>query len=80
MFVSVLMDFVSCVNQFPVSISCNLIFFVSLGLRKIHLFDLAYRLADSPLRGMQDVGRIEFDRTSNETDGAKNIPNCNIRR
>ena len=64
MIASVLIHFVSCVNQFPVSISRNLIYSVSLGLRKIQLFDLAYRLADRPLRGMQDVDRIESDRTS----------------
>ena len=28
---------------------------------------------------MQDADRIESDRTSNETDGAKNILNYNIR-
>ena len=31
-------------------------------------------------RGMQDVGRIESDRTNNETDVVKNILNYNIRR
>ena len=68
----VLIDFVSCVNQFPASISCNLIFSVSLGLRKIQLFDLA----DSAW----NVGcnRIESDRTTNDTDEAKNILNCSI--
>ena len=29
---------------------------------------------------MQNVDRTESDRTSNETDGTKNILNCNIRR
>ena len=71
MIVSVLIHFVSCVNQFPLSISHNLISSVQLGLHKIKLFDLAYRLADWPLRGMQDVGRIEYDKTSNKTDGTK---------
>ena len=79
MIASVLIHLLSCVNQFRLSISRNLIFSVSLGLRKIQSFDLAYRLADRPLRGMQDVDRIGSDRTSNETDGAKNILNCNIR-
>ena len=56
-------------------------FSVSLGLRKIQLFDLAYRLADwSPLREMHDVDRIESGRASNETDGTKNILNRNTRR
>ena len=56
-------------------------FSVSLGLRKIQLFNLAYRLADwPPLREMQDIDRIESDRVSNETDGIKNILNRNIRR
>ena len=66
MIASVLIHFVSCVNQFLVSISRNLIFSVSLGLRKIQLSDLAYRLADLPLRGMLDVDRVGSDRTSNE--------------
>ena len=39
-------SFVSCVIQFPISVSRDLIFSVSLGLRIIQLFDLAYRLAD----------------------------------
>ena len=39
-------SFVSCVIQFPVSVSRDLIFSVSLGLRIIQLFDLVYRLAD----------------------------------
>ena len=42
------------------------VFSVSLGLRKIQLLDLGYRLADLPLRGMQDVDRVGSDRTSNE--------------
>ena len=46
MIAPVLIHFVSCVNQFPLSISRNLVFSVSLGLHKIQLFDLAYRLAD----------------------------------
>ena len=72
MIASVLIHFVSCISQFPLSISRNLIFSVPLGLRKIHLFDWACRLTDWPLRGMQDVDRIEeSDKTSNETDGAK---------
>ena len=29
---------------------------------------------------MQNVDKIESDRTSNETDEEKNILNCNIRR
>ena len=29
---------------------------------------------------MQNVDRIESGRTSNETDGTKNILNCNIRQ
>ena len=66
MIASVLIHFVSGVNQFLVSISRNLIFSVSLGLRKIQLSDLAYRLADLPLRGMLDVDRVGSDRTSNE--------------
>ena len=66
MIACVLIHFVSCVNQFLVSISRNLIFSVSLGLRKIQLLDLAYRLADLPLRGMQDADRVASDRTSNE--------------
>ena len=37
---------VSWVNQFPVSISRNLIFSVSLELHQIQLFELAYKLAD----------------------------------
>ena len=41
---------------------------------------LAYKMADWPLRRMQNVDKIEYDRTSNKTDGAKNILNCNIRR
>ena len=52
-------------------ISRNLILSVSLGLRKIHLFDLAYKLTDWPLREMQNVERIKSDRTSNETDRGK---------
>ena len=52
MIASVLIHFVSCVNHFPVSVSRDLTFSVSLGLRIIQLFDLAYRLAESPLRGM----------------------------
>ena len=51
-----------------------------MGLGKIQLFDLAYKLTDWPLRGMQNVDRIESNRTSNETDGAKSILNCNIGR
>ena len=51
--------------QFPVSVSRDLIFSVSLGLRIIPLFDLAYRLAHRALRGMQDADRIESDGTSN---------------
>ena len=46
MIASVLIHFVSCVNQFPVSISRNLIISVSLGLRKNQSFDLVYRLVD----------------------------------
>ena len=46
MIVSVSIHFVSCVNQFPISISRNLMFPVSLGLRKIQLFDLAYKLTN----------------------------------
>ena len=38
MIASVLIHFVSCANQFPVNISRNLTFSVSLGLRKIQLF------------------------------------------
>ena len=64
-------SFCFLLNQFPLSISRNLIFSVSLGLRKIQLFDCSR---------MQNVDRIESDRTSNETDGSKNILNCNIRR
>ena len=73
MIASVFINFVSCVTQFPVSISRNLIVSVSLGLRKIQLFHLAYRLTDWPVRGMQDADRIKPDRMSNETDGTKNI-------
>ena len=73
-------SFCFLVNHFPLSISRNSIFCVSLGLRKIQLFDLAYKLADWPLVRMQNVGRIESDRISNETNGAKNILNCNICR
>ena len=67
----VLVHFISRVNQFPLSISRNLIFSVPLGLHKIQLFDLAYRPTDWPLRGIQDVDRIESNKTNNETDGAK---------
>ena len=74
MIASVLIHFVSCFNQFPVSISGNLIFSISLGLRKAQLFDLAYRL-----RKKQDVDRIVSDRSSNETDGMKNIPSVLIK-
>ena len=73
-------SFCFLLNQFPLSISCNLILSVSLGSCKIQLFDLAYKLVDWSLRRMQNVGRIESDRTSNETDGVKNILNCNIDR
>ena len=73
-------SFCFLLNQFPFSISRNLIFSVSLGLRKIQLFDLPDKLADSSLRRMQNVDRTESDRTSNETDESKNILNCNIRR
>ena len=41
---------------------------------------LAYKMADWPLCRMQNVDRIEYDRTSNKTDGTKNILNFNIRR
>ena len=67
-------------TQFPLGICGNLILSVSLELRKVQLFDLAYKLTNWPLREMQNVDRIESDRTSNETDEAKNILNCNIRR
>ena len=80
MIASVLIHFVSCVNQFSASISHNLIFSVTLGLSKIQLSDLPYGLAEWPLGEMQDVERVESDRTSNETDGTKNVLNCNIRR
>ena len=73
MIVSVLSILFFCVNQFPVSISHNLIFSVSLKLPKIQLFDLVYRLSDWALRRMQDADRVESDGTSNETDGTKNI-------
>ena len=29
---------------------------------------------------MQNVDKIDYDRTSNKTDGVKNTLNCNIRR
>ena len=57
----VLIHFVSCVNQFPVSVSCHFIFSVSLGLRKIQLLELAYRQDNGTLRQMQDEDRVEFD-------------------
>ena len=60
MFASVLISFCYFLTQFPLSISSNLILSVSLGLRKIQLFDLAYKLTDWPLLGMQqNVERIK---------------------
>ena len=38
-------SFYLLLNQFALSISHNLVFSVSLGLHKIQLFDLAYKLA-----------------------------------
>ena len=38
----VLIHFSSCVNEFPASIFRDLMFSVSLGLRRIQLSDLAY--------------------------------------
>ena len=55
--------FTSCVNQFPANASCDLTFSVSLGLCRIQLSDLAYRLADWTLCGMLDTGRVESERT-----------------
>ena len=80
MFASVLISFYFLLTRFPHSISSNLILSVSLELRRIQLFDLACKLTDWPLRGMQNVDRIKSDRASNETDREKNILNCNIRR
>ena len=51
---SVVIHFISCVNQFPANASRDLMLFVSLSLRRIQLFDLAYRLADWPLCEMQE--------------------------
>ena len=43
-----------------------------------YLIWLTNWLTDLCTRGMENLDRIESDRTSNETDGAKNISNCNI--
>ena len=64
MITSLSIHFVSCVNQFLVSVSRDLICSVALGLHKIQLFDLAYRLADRPMHEMQDADRIKSDGTS----------------
>ena len=65
---SVLIHLISCVNQFPASVTRNLMFSVSLGFRKIKLSDLPYRLVVVwPLFGMQDAGRIKSDKTWLET-------------
>ena len=71
MFASVLISFYFLLTQFALSVSCNLVLSVSLGLRKIQLLDFAYKLTDWPLRGMQNVDRIKSDRTSNETNREK---------
>ena len=75
MFASVLIWFDFLLTEFPLSISRNLILSVSLGLREIQLFDLAYKMTDWPLRRMQNVERRKYDRTSNETDREQNIFN-----
>ena len=43
-----------------------------------YLIWLTNWLTDLCACGMENLDRIESDRTSNETDGAKNISNCNI--
>ena len=53
--------------------------FCIIGITQIFSYlILAYKMADWPLRRIQNVDRIEYDRTSNKTDEAKNILNCNI--
>ena len=73
MLASVLISFYFLLTQFPLSISCNLIISVLLGLHKIQLFDSAYKLTDWPLHRMQNVDRIKSDRTSNKTEREKKI-------
>ena len=46
MFASVFISFYFLLAQFSLSISSNLIFSLSMGLRKIQFFDLAYKLTD----------------------------------
>ena len=56
--------FFKFVNHFSASVSRDLIFSVSLGLRKIQLLELPYRLAEGTLRGMQNEDKIESNRLS----------------
>ena len=61
---SVLIYFIFCVNKLPASASRDLMYSVSLSLRRIQLPDLSHRLGDRYFCGMQDADRIESDGTS----------------
>ena len=61
---SVLIHFISCLSKLPASASHNLMYSVSLSLRRIQLPDLTHRLGDWHFCGMQDADRIESDGTS----------------